>query len=548
MHLHRSSPSTFIVALFLALPSCTGQGLVIESHGAPPGRGTGGAPPSGTPDSGMPTDGDGPDASTSKDVLPSSGSQVRAVGWAAGGTLFAFEQYRDTKHDVTCRVQIAEDGVSRCLPSPAADVVFLDSECKHPIANAFRPACGISNIPKYGIYGMTPSGQCGIGNHVVSLAKVAARPSEVYLLSGEPTSCQPSQNGTSGGDFYEVVPTPPSEWVAYQREVVPLSADVGVEAWHGEDGSRIVGGFQMLPEKIPCSPLADEKPIGNSPSYCVPAARGVDAVDYFVDGTCTEFVSSGSRCNPPVIAARRQLVQCDPPHFSDLGKERTAESLFWQVPGILRKLSPQEAPCEAVPAGVLETENARYFEIGPEINPARYPSLNETWVGQGPILGARWTGNGTSTLFTSGSGTDARDARSSEMCNVIQGPEKAFCTYSIGATSADGLFADAECTKPLFAFDPTGNSTPDSCASNVHKPKWTVPVSGNTGCGPVDPLSPLQPVLDLHQGPIYADDPENPGTQCALADASSLSQYKIYDLGDQIDSASVFTEVTELDY
>lgn len=542
MYQHRSSSFTYIAAVLFALPSCSGQGTVLQSRPKPHEGGSGGSPPSDSPDSGIPVNGEGSDASAIKAVLPLSGSQVKAVGWAAGGTIFTLKEYRDTKHDVTCALQTAEDGVSRCLPGDTG-VSFLDSDCKQPVVQVDPPVCPPAEMPRYGIYRETPPGQCGLRAHVVSVGKAIATPREVYELSGEPTTCLLSRGGTPIASFYEAIPTAPSDWVAYQSEVVPLSSDVGVEQWHGEDGSRIVGGFQILRGKLACSPLVqDTEVIGNFPRYCVPSARAGDATSYFADGTCTDFVTGGSRCEPPVLAVRAQNDYCALPHLAELGKERTPESLFWQVPGELRQLTRAEAPCEAIPAGVLEVENARYFEIGPEINPARYPALSEAWIGTGPILGARWTGTSGSTLFKSPRSADGMDARAGQPCNITQGPEKAFCTHSIGQGSYAHIFADSKCTQPLFAFDPKGE-----CNSNLHKPRWTIP-SQDDGCPPVDPTNSLRPVLDLHRGPIYSRDSVT-GSPCLPLDPSAnLSPYQTYDLGDPIDPASVFTQVTELDY
>jgi hypothetical protein len=492
------------------------------------------------PDSGIPATGEPSDAAASEAVLPLSGSQVKAVGWAAGGTIFTLKEYRDTKHDVGCALQTAEDGVSRCLPGGAADVAFLDSDCKRPVVRVDIPVCPTAEMPKYGIYQESPTGQCGLGAHVFSVGKAVATPTEFYELSGEPSTCLLS-DGTLVSSFYEAVPTPPSEWVAYQSEVVPLSPDVGVETWRGEDGSRIVGGFQILRGKVACDPLVpDAEVIGSVPRYCVPTARAGDATSYFADGTCTTFVTKGSRCDPPVLAERAQTDYCGLPHLVELGKERTPESLFWQVPGELQHLPRGEAPCEAIPAGVLEVENARYFEIGPEINPARYPALSEAWIGTGPILGARWTGASGSTLFKSPRSADGMDSRSGQPCNITQGLEKAFCTHSIGHESFAHIFADSKCTEPLLAFDPKGD-----CNTNQHKPRWTMP-SQDDGCPPADRPDSLRPVLDLHQGAIYSRESVT-GSPCIPADPY-VSNYLVYDLGDPIDPASVFTEVTELDY
>src|SRR5262249_48163655 len=103
--------------------------------------------------------------------------------------------------------------------------------------------------------------------------------------------------------------------------------------------------------------------------------------------------------------------------------------------------------------------------------------------------------------------------------------------------------ADAKCTLPLFAFDPTGGG----CDTNAQKPKWLVPISLTIGgCGSTDRLNPLRPVLDLHRGVTYRIG--NSGA-CVVAEQPGVpAAYQIYDLGDPVDPASVFTEVTEQNY
>src|ERR1043165_6492014 len=95
------------------------------------------------------------------------------------------------------------------------------------------------------------STQCGSSTHILSVGSQLPTPSKLYRLAGRPTKCEPEDGPpASANNYYAVTPVAPSEWVGFQREVVPLSPSIGVEGWRGEDGSQIVGSFQLLREKM----------------------------------------------------------------------------------------------------------------------------------------------------------------------------------------------------------------------------------------------------------------------------------------------------------
>jgi hypothetical protein len=516
-------------SILAVLSSCAGRGVVLESHRVPPGGGAGGTAATSSDGGGGTSiiDG-GPDAPTSREVFPASGSQVEAIGWAAGGTIFAFDEYRDRKHDVSCSLQVAEDGIRRCLPDLGYQVVFTDPGCEHPVGRVPQRSCSTdSDQRKYMAYAKSPAAECGARVHIVSVGDATAEPSETYALGGIPPECHLVEGSPSGVfDFYGTVPVDPTEWVAYQREVVPLSSNVGVEVWHGKDGSRIIGDFEILPSHIPCSPFASSgQLIGNNPSYCVPLARGRDARDYFTDPTCTTFVTNRNRCDPPVISERTLLDTCESFRFAELGKERSPGSIFWKVPGELRGLSPADAPCEGAAATWLETENARYFEIGPDIDPSRYPALKEKWTGEGPILGHSWVGDG----------------RSGQPCHVTKSGGKSYCVTSVGYSVSADLFADANCTRPLF-----WSGAPSPCEGAPEVPKWAIPGPA-ADCQLFDPLRPLRPILAPYRGAIYQQNVPS-SSKCSLTPDPVIGDTDFYELGDPIDPASVFTEVTTLAY
>jgi hypothetical protein len=57
----------------------------------------------------------------------------------------------------------------------------------------------------------------------------------------------------------------------------------------------------------------------------------------------------------------------------------------------------------------------------------------------------------------------------------------------------------------------------------------------------------MKPILDLHRGPIYQLSMQGAGTCVPLSSAApERNQYQLYDLGDPVDPATVFTEVTNV--
>src|SRR5689334_415825 len=124
------------------LVACSSSGMVLESRRGDPAPPGDAGPASSTGDAGALT---GVDSEALR-----SGSRVHVSAYASGGNFLSVRAAHDTLHDVDCEIDVAEDGVPRCVPngSPGeasgfqTSVVFLDADCTVPAISVQSFGCG----------------------------------------------------------------------------------------------------------------------------------------------------------------------------------------------------------------------------------------------------------------------------------------------------------------------------------------------------------------------------------------------------------------------
>lgn len=132
------------------------------------------------------------------------GSRIKRTFWTATDGAQMARAIRDTLKGVDCALMTAEDGATRCLPSPAGVVVsdtFSDAACTVGVALA---SCNVIEVG----YAIEYLPDCG-GTRVVRLSNQAPF---IYRIQGGDCVAQPMPPGSRA---YGVVgPVAPEEWVS----------------------------------------------------------------------------------------------------------------------------------------------------------------------------------------------------------------------------------------------------------------------------------------------------------------------------------------------
>jgi hypothetical protein len=489
------------------------------------------------------------DAAVDDELTPKSGSRIAVTGIVADGEILDVRTVEDKQRSVGCSVVNGEDGVLRCLP-PQGDVVFRDAACTDPLLRG-APSNGVCPSvagPEYTAY--APAVACpGSKVTVLRVGPLADTPSKIFKLDPDTGACVDDQT-LMFTDYYATSPSPASDWVSFERDLVKVTPELGVEMWIGQDGSRIPGTYRLLAGDVACEPLGSSgNPTANEPNHCIPSNRAHEA-SYYLDSACTNFVTVGQHsCDPPTISERHADTMTCTQRYFELAKAVDPASLYWRIPGELMGQSPDMAPCEQANAFFLA--NSSYYPIGAEIDVARYPEMRLAPEGTGRIRPWYWESGGRRLLPTPHADSVAQDAQLGKSCYAVTFADgKMRCASAIGPL--DGyFFADAACTRPLYEFQ--GFTAAPCSPLGPTKVDWVQ--NGDAPepiCGGGSGVSTLRPVLREHQGSIYRRDPVQDDGHCRLFPPSEYPvapgrTFQFYDVGDPVDPSTVFAEVTAAD-
>lgn len=115
-----------------------------------------------------------------------SGSRLKARRYIGADGAKEWIGWHDTKRDIHCTTQLADDGKMRCMPAAAAGFYFADAACTQPLGLLLD--CGVpKEVSRY-----TPSPQCTSAYYQYAAWSVgtAVAPTTVYNLGGAPEVCK----------------------------------------------------------------------------------------------------------------------------------------------------------------------------------------------------------------------------------------------------------------------------------------------------------------------------------------------------------------------
>ena len=543
MHHHRGISRFVLLGLAATLPACSGRGSVLESrHNGPKTGEAGSGGSTGAPDAAdLMSDG----SARQPEIAPLSGSRVAVVGWMEGSTFLRVKGLRDKQRDVTCVLDLAEDGRQRCLPIAEGLVSYRDSACHDPIVmQKPDPFCGLEPLPAYATYRAGPV--CPIPRvHVVRPGASADPPEKVYGWDNLGACVEQTLYG--GERFFDAVPSPATDWVAFERELTKVTSDIGVETWAGEDGSRVQGDLRLLPQDIACGPNepgSSESASVEARSRCIPTEQGYEATtSFFEDGTCSSPVTMTPECHPLRVIVKRDDVPGPCPQtavtYFDVGKQVANSKVQTNILG----------PCQ--PAEAILTGSICYSRGAP-IDVTQYPLVDTRPRGSGLLQGLFWQSGGQ--WLIPADIAFARDARSGELCELwpfADGAQR--CAFSAGTTS-ETYFADPGCKQGLYArYVPSDQEI--ACGVPIALPRWVEKRLSPSGmCLGAAGVLDVRSVLSVHSGPVYSITYGSAGGgACSPLDESKLptsgntsmpARMTFYDLSDPVDPSTLFVEVT----
>jgi hypothetical protein len=534
-----------MVGAVACLAACSSSGVVLESRRGDPA-------PSGDAGS-MSLPGDaGPITGVDSEALR-SGSRVHVSVYATSGQFLSVRSAHDTMHGVDCEIDVAEDGASRCLPWLASGdptyIVYLDADCTAPamyvvdqLSGCDMPSPGVAPFVSY----QSPKPCPKPVVHVVSPGSEIdpGRPLFAFNFG----TCQ--QASLLPGHLYSTIPSPPTDWVSFERTVVPVTAELGVVHFSGSDGTRLLGDIRILPEDIQCQPFGVGDAAVNPPSvraeyHCVPSNRAsLSTGALFSDTTCTATVATASDCATPDL-----LVPPNPPS----GPCGNAELTFFAVGSVVpnsRVYTSVSGPCRSA-EGLLGGLTS--YQQGPAVDPATFPAMQARPEGADGLQRWIWRAGGeylseASPVWWS----DTASGAAAQSITFSDGVDRGvFSTSFVN----EPYYADAACTKPLLSIQhPPMNSqgaTVD-CATGAI-PQWVLADATATPdvCAIREPKPFVRPVGKAYSGPVFTtianyNEKGTDGCSGYVPSKSALS-YDFYELGDPVPASSVFAEIKTVD-
>lgn len=235
-----------------------------------------------------------------------AGSRLALVGHDLDGATYA-TGFFDTALGEPCAIDLAVDGVYRCLPGRSS-TEFADSNCSEP-AFEVDPGCGVP-APAY-VLRDEPHASCQPTRTRVFLLGAALPGKSVFLADSSSCFGPLPVAGTLHALGAEV---PPESFVAFEEVEVVRTPELSARYRRGEDGSYWLLGPQDRTVGDACVPAEVDGVL-----RCVPW-RAEDLTE-FTDATCSTPASAA--CVP---AASAQIVEpitaCPTGSFVELGAEQ----------------------------------------------------------------------------------------------------------------------------------------------------------------------------------------------------------------------------------
>jgi len=523
----KSGLSWLAWALMSAIPACSSSGRVLETKQGTPSPSNDGGTKASPADAGAPSaDGGTPEEH--------SGARIAVTGYFSGETLLQVKSVHDKAHDVDCELALADDGATRCLPLRGA-VVYRGADCTDPVivVDKFSGFQCPGAPPLPGFISYSTGGACPAPSvHVVGRGASAATPAQVYTSSAGVCAVT-FQYEDAGAQFFETVPSAPADWVAFHRDVTVITPALGIEAWRGDDGSRLQGGMTLLPDDTPCVPLApdsDERSDWTAVNRCIPIARGSEGPGFYSDDGCANAVTYTPECQPLVLSVTSEVDSSSCSHYTyrAVGRSIPNASVYTNVLG----------PCrvaESVLGGTIS------YERGAVVDTATYPEVKGALLGGGAVQPLAWQSDGTSftLLATSQSNGLGVDSASGQRCALASFDDGSMRCAVLDYDSPSTWFADAACNQPLYSwpFSPCVLGGPSGW---VFEEDLTL-----AGCSlPIKTSG--RPIGGPHAGAIYTK-VASTGAPCTEYDAAAdttAQPLQLYDLGDPQDATKRFAEIT----
>ncbi len=229
-----------------------------------------------------------------------SGSRLRAVLNVGAEDARSFLGWHDSQLDEDCRVLLAEDGKTRCIPGWSMQLRYSDASCQDLVAvlphACWKPskyALGMSEAAATACYD-----QSGYSAYKVGASKGAA--AKTYVPTGD-GSCAESDVF----EQFEVTPEPVTSFVEMTLTDEAHGDSVAPRVLIGADGSRQATGSAWDPARDEeCFPASMTAP---SETRCLPTRTAWANGDYFSDASCTASLGT-TQDSPPCPAPELVLM------------------------------------------------------------------------------------------------------------------------------------------------------------------------------------------------------------------------------------------------
>lgn len=519
--------------------ACSSNDVVLETRQGDPAPSRDDAGPVFTMEDAGPPKGVDPDSLR-------SGSRIHVRVAVSDGELLQVDGLYDTLYNVYCHIDVADDGVSRCLPDRTvsnASVVYADADCTEPlirVESGAPPPCAGTPPPIYELLADTVTNPCATSPfHVVVSGARIDPPPQLYSNANRDGTCQPTSAVTS--TVYATSPSPASNWVAFQSTVKPVTSRLGVIQWSGSDGSLMPGDTVLLSNDEPCDPDGGyyQPPNPDTVSHCLPrSVEDITNSTYFSDAACTAAIAVIRGCETPELFAESTPGpdSCSQGQVSYFARGDAVTSTVYMSPPLT------SASCTAAGSEIAgETAYAK----GAPVDPAMYPPMQMVLVGSGRVRHYEWQSEGMS-ISNPGTLVDAATGAPATPTAFVDGVTRGV----FSTTTTDKFFSDANC-KTWMLDEATSQ---DLCGA-TGLPRWVsfaaIPTAAMPSCEGIFMQTSVRPVLGKHTGKVYTLDldinAEMNGACSEYVPSKSTVTYDFYDLGNPIAASSLFAEIETVD-
>jgi hypothetical protein len=222
-----------------------------------------------------------------------SGSRLRAQTYRTADGDAIFHGWFDTKLNIACTFQLADDGVLRCLPSlNGYEVVYSDASCT--TASVMLDHYGVDPPgPRYATLQSCAGARAFLGSD----APLTSTQTIFAPFPGDYT-CKPA---TDDFTTFSITPVDASAFVSAQTIIKPIDDTVGARVIVAEDGAFETPSAYDIVHTSACD-LDD--PNGNATSICAPSQLA------FPSSTCgaTPVADACSNALPTALRVQNGCV------------------------------------------------------------------------------------------------------------------------------------------------------------------------------------------------------------------------------------------------